>query len=74
MKNLIIDKPEDPLTYLAEKVMEPECNLFKMFLMFRQPNFHCGRSWFERARAVSINQRLPRLHLHVGRWSVKERN
>ena len=27
MKNLIIEKPDDPLSYLAEKVIEPECIL-----------------------------------------------
>lgn len=27
MKNLIIDKPEDPLTYLENKVLEPESKL-----------------------------------------------
>tara|TARA_B110000503_G_C6946258_1_gene329087 strand:+ start:39 stop:182 length:144 start_codon:yes stop_codon:yes gene_type:complete len=24
---LVIDKPEDPLTYLADKILEPDCKL-----------------------------------------------
>ena len=27
LKNLIIEKPDDPLSYLADKVLEPDCNL-----------------------------------------------
>ena len=34
MKNLIIDKPEDPLTYLAEKVIEPECIKYIKVILF----------------------------------------
>jgi adenylate kinase len=37
LKNLIIDKPEDPLTYLADKILEPDCNCFKN----RQLDIYC---------------------------------